>query len=143
MSTDNEMESKILVEPVALGAQTLLDTDLSSLALAHDNEQYGASDDFETLASIEAELESMNSEEVLSEETAHTVIEENVEPETIIPDVEMTDLSQEAMLVETPQLVVTTATDIGTNFFVEAKPTLAKTPITSAIPVSHSHMLHT
>lgn len=134
MSTNKNQNSRAVVEPVALGSQTLTDTELSSLTLAHSNEQFGSSD-YE-FASIEAELESMNAEEVTTtEETVHTVIEECMEPEaeSILPDVEMSE-SQEEQPME--QIIYTTATpSINQNMILQTKPTLQRVPSATAAQV--------
>lgn len=127
--------SRTVVEPVALGSQTLSDTELSSLALSHSNEQFGSSD-YETLANIEAELASMNAEEVTTtEETVHTVIEESVEAEaeSILPDVEMTEIQEEQQV---EQIIYTTAApSTNQNMILQTKPTLQRVPSNTAAQV--------
>ena len=130
MSVNKSQSSRTLVEPVALGSQMLTDTELSSLALSHNVEQY--SSDYETMANIEAELECMNAEEVMTTEASHTVIVEGGETETIIPDVEMAEVPQE---IQTEQIIYTTANQSTQNLILQTKPTLQRVPSTTAVQV--------
>lgn len=140
MSVNKSQNSRTVVEPVALGSQTLSDSELSSLTLAHSTDQFGSSD-YEAYASLEAELESMQAEEVITSED-HTIIEESgveIEPETIIPDVEMTDVSDEPQQFE--QIIYTTAApSVNQNLILQTKPTLQKVPATTAAQVCSIHL---
>lgn len=131
MSTNKSQSGRTLVEPVALASQTLSDTELSSLTLSHGGEQY-VSSDYEALASIEAELECMNAEEVMTTEETHTVIEESTENESILPDVEMTEVPPE---VQSEQIIYTTAGSTTQNMILQTKPTLQKVSPTTAVQV--------
>ncbi|XP_058795737.1 protein lin-54 homolog isoform X2 [Phymastichus coffea] len=122
MSASKNQSSRTVVEPVALTSQNMSDTELSSLTLSHTGEQY-VSSDYETLTNIEAELECMNAEEVMATEETHTVIEEMTESETILPDVEMTEVPTE---VQTEQIIYTTAASATQNMILQTKPTLQK-----------------
>lgn len=127
--------SGAVVEPVALGSQTFTDTELSSLALSQD-EQY-TSNDYETLASIEAQLECMNAEEVITteEEEAHTIITECEETETIVPDVEDVEMTEVPQEVESQEVIYTTANQSNQNLILQTKPTLQRLPTTSTVQV--------
>lgn len=131
MSVNKGQSTRTLVEPVALGSQTLSDTELSALTLASTEGQYTSSD-YETLANIEAELECMNAEEVMTTEEDNTVIMESTETETVIPDVEMADVSQE---VHTEQIIYTTANQSSQNLILQTKPTLQRVATTSSVQV--------
>lgn len=91
MSVNKGQNARALVEPLALDSRTLGDGDLSALSLSHNNEQY-SSNDFEAFANIQAELECMNAEEVMTTDEEHIIIERNIQTETIVPDVEMTEV---------------------------------------------------
>ena len=73
MSVNKGQNARALVEPLALDSRTLGDGDLSALSLSHNNEQY-SSNDFEAFANIQAELECMNAEEVMTTDEEHIVI---------------------------------------------------------------------
>ncbi|XP_012278286.1 protein lin-54 homolog isoform X2 [Orussus abietinus] len=129
MSVNKTQGARALVEPLALDSRTLGDNDLSALSLSHNAEQY-TSNDFEAFANIEAELECMNAEEVMTREGDQLVIERN-EEETIVPDVEMTDVSDE---VREEQIIYTAANQNSQNIIFQTKPTLQRVPV-SAIQV--------
>ncbi|XP_003424108.1 protein lin-54 homolog isoform X1 [Nasonia vitripennis] len=131
MSVNKGQSTRTLVEPVTLGSQTLTDTELSALTLASTEGQYTSSD-YETLANIEAELECMNAEEVMTTEEDNTVIMEGIETETIIPDVEMADISQE---VHNEQIIYTTAHQSSQNLILQTKPTLQRVPTSSSVQI--------
>ena len=131
MSLNKSQNSRTVVEPVALGSQTLTDTELSSLTLTHSNEPFGSSD-YE-FASIEAELESMNAEEVTTtEEAVHTVIHESMEAESILPDVEMTETEEEQTM---EPIIYTTAPSVNQSMVLQTKPTLQRVPSSTAAQV--------
>ena len=103
--------------------ESLGDGDLATLALATNTERFPSSD-FETLEDIQAELECMNAEEVITS-TEH--VEE--EPETIIPDIEMTDISTPE--VQSEQIIYTTANQNNQNVIFQTKPTLQRVPVSA------------
>ncbi|KOC67673.1 Protein lin-54 like protein [Habropoda laboriosa] len=124
MSVNKGQNARALVEPLALDSRTLGDGDLSALSLSHNNEQY-SSNDFEAFANIQAELECMNAEEVMTTEEEHIIIERNIETETIVPDVEMTEVSEQA---QEEHIIYTTANQNNQNIVFQTKPTLQRLP---------------
>ncbi|CAL7951709.1 unnamed protein product [Xylocopa violacea] len=124
MSVNKGQNVRALVEPIALDSRTLGDGDLSALSLTHNNEQY-SSNDFEAFANIQAELECMNAEEVITEDDDRIIIERNVETETIVPDVEMTEVPEQ---VQEEQIIYTTANQNNQNIVFQTKPTLQRIP---------------
>lgn len=126
MATNKSSASAALAEPIILP-----DNDLSALSLSHSSEHYSSSD-YEAFASIEAELECMNAEEVTTTEDDTIGLEETVETETITPDIEMTDLTEE--IVPHEQIIYTTANQNNQNIIFQTKPTLQRVPI-SAVQV--------
>lgn len=97
-----------------------------ALTLEHSSEQY--TNEYDQFASIEAELECMNAEEVTTTEEEITV-EEHVETEEVIsPDIEMTDVSEEVEEVET---VYKPVTKVNQNVF-QTKPTYQRVPVSPA-----------
>lgn len=129
MSTNKGQNVRALVEPLALDSRTLGDSDLSALSLTHNNEQY-ASNDFEAFANIQAELECMNAEEVMTTDDDQIIIERNVETETTVPDVEMTEISEQVRA----EHVYTVANQNNQNIMFQTKPTLQRVPV-SAVQV--------
>ena len=130
MSVNKGQNARALVEPLALDSRTLGDGDLSALTLAHTTEQY-SSNDFEAFANIQAELECMNAEEVMTTDEEHIIIERNIEGDTIVPDVEMTEISEHA---QEEHIIYTTANQNNQNIVFQTKPTLQRLP-TSAVQV--------
>ncbi|XP_012144399.1 protein lin-54 homolog isoform X1 [Megachile rotundata] len=130
MSVNKGQNARALVEPLALDSRTFGDGDLSALSLSHNNEQY-SSNDFEAFANIQAELECMNAEEVMTTDEEHIIIERNIETETIVPDVEMTEISEQ---VEEEHIIYTTANQNNQNIVFQTKPTLQRLP-TSTVQV--------
>ncbi|XP_076162664.1 protein lin-54 homolog [Ptiloglossa arizonensis] len=130
MSVNKGQNARALVEPLALDSRTLGDGDLSALSLSHNNEQY-SSNDFEAFANIQAELECMNAEEVMTTDEEHIIIERNIETETIVPDVEMTEVSEQA---QEEHIIYTTANQNNQNIVFQTKPTLQRLP-TSTVQV--------
>ncbi|XP_012144401.1 protein lin-54 homolog isoform X2 [Megachile rotundata] len=124
MSVNKGQNARALVEPLALDSRTFGDGDLSALSLSHNNEQY-SSNDFEAFANIQAELECMNAEEVMTTDEEHIIIERNIETETIVPDVEMTEISEQ---VEEEHIIYTTANQNNQNIVFQTKPTLQRLP---------------
>ncbi|XP_031841530.1 protein lin-54 homolog isoform X2 [Nomia melanderi] len=124
MSVNKGQNARALVEPLALDSRTLGDGDLSALSLSHSNEQY-SSNDFEAFANIQAELECMNAEEVMTTDEEHIIIERNIEAETIVPDVEMTEVSDQA---QEEHIIYTTANQNNQNIVFQTKPTLQRLP---------------
>ncbi|XP_043260075.1 protein lin-54 homolog [Colletes gigas] len=124
MSINKGQNARALVEPLALDSRTLGDGDLSALSLSHNNEQY-SSNDFEAFANIQAELECMSAEEVMTTEEEHIIIERNIETETIVPDVEMTEVSDQ---VQEEHIIYTTANQNNQNIVFQTKPTLQRLP---------------
>ncbi|XP_050458705.1 protein lin-54 homolog isoform X2 [Cataglyphis hispanica] len=129
MSTNKGQNARALVEPLALDSHTLGDNDLSALSLSHNNEQY-TSTDFDTFANIQAELECMNAEEVMTAADDRITIERNIETETIVPDVEMTEISEQVQA----EHIYTTANQSNQNVVFQTKPTLQRVPA-SAVQV--------
>ena len=124
MSVNKGPNARALVEPLALDSRTLGDGDLSALSLSHNNEQY-SSNDFEAFANIQAELECMNAEEVMTTDEEHIIIERNIQTETIVPDVEMTEVSGQA---QEEHIIYTTANQNNQNIVFQTKPTLQRLP---------------
>lgn len=124
MSVNKGQNARALVEPLALDSRTLGDGDLSALSLSHNNEQY-SSNDFEAFANIQAELECMNAEEVMTTDEEHIIIERNIQTETIVPDVEMTEVSGQ---VQEEHIIYTTANQNNQNIVFQTKPTLQRLP---------------
>ncbi|XP_076302674.1 protein lin-54 homolog [Lasioglossum baleicum] len=124
MSVNKGQSARALVEPLALDSRTLGDCDLSALSLSHNSEQYSGND-FEAFANIQTELECMNAEEVMTTDEDHIIIERNIETETIIPDVEMTEVSDQA---HEEHIIYTTANQINQNIVFQTKPTLQRLP---------------
>lgn len=138
MSTNKGQNVRALVEPLALDSRTLGDSDLSALSLSHSSEQY-TSNDFEEFANIQAELECMNSEGVMTDDD-RIIIERNVETDTIVPDVEMTEISEQVQA----EHVYTMANQNSQNIVFQTKPTLQRVPVSAvqvmfpiAIPMHH------
>jgi len=129
MSTNKGQNARALVEPIALDSRTLGDNDLSALSLSHNSEQY-TSNDFDAFANIQAELECMNADEVMTAADDRIIIERNVETETIVPDVEMTEISEQVQA----EHVYTTANQSNQNVVFQTKPTLQRVPA-SAVQV--------
>ncbi|XP_034950242.1 protein lin-54 homolog isoform X2 [Chelonus insularis] len=121
MATNKSSESEALVETISLG-----DNELGTLSLSQNSEQYSSSD-YEAFASIEAELDCMNAEEVTTTEEEIITLEEHVETEIIGPDIEMTDVSEE----KTKRLTYSTANQSNQNVVFQTKPTLQKVPISA------------
>ncbi|GAB1865276.1 Protein lin-54-like protein [Camponotus japonicus] len=132
MSTNKGQNARALVEPIALDSRTLGDNDLSALSLSHNSEQY-TSNDFDAFANIQAELECMNADEVMTAADDRIIIERNVETETIVPDVEMTEISEQVQA----EHVYTTANQSNQNVVFQTKPTLQRVPA-SAVQVKPS-----
>ncbi|KMQ95479.1 protein lin-54-like protein [Lasius niger] len=130
MSTNKGQNARALVEPLALDSRTLGDSDLSALSLSHNSEQY-TSNDFDAFANIQAELECMNADEVMTAADDRTRIERNVETETIVPDVEMTEISEQ---VQAEHIYTTTPSQSNQNIVFQTKPTLQRVPA-SAVQV--------
>ncbi|KYM75671.1 Protein lin-54 like protein [Atta colombica] len=124
MSINKGQNTRALVEPLTLDSRTLGDSDLSALTLSHGNEQY-PSNDFEEFANIQAELECINSEGVMTDE--RIVIDENVETDTTVPDVEMTEISEQ---VQTEH-VYTIANQNNQNIVFQTKPTVQRVPVSA------------
>lgn len=123
MSTNKGQNARALVEPIALDSRTLGDSDLSALSLSHNSEQY-TSNDFDAFANIQAELECMNADEVMTAADDRIIIERNIETETIVPDVEMTEISEQVQA----EHVYTTANQSNQNVVFQTKPTLQRVP---------------
>lgn len=130
MSLNKGQNARALVEPLALDSRTLGDGDLSALTLSHSNEQY-SSNDFEAFANIQAELECMNAEEVMATDEEQVMIEQNIEAETIVPDVEMSEVSEQ---IQTEEIVFTSASQNNQNIIFQTKPSLQRVPV-SAVQV--------
>ncbi|XP_011860813.1 PREDICTED: protein lin-54 homolog isoform X2 [Vollenhovia emeryi] len=126
MSANKGQNARALVEPLALDSRTLGDNDLSALSLSHGGEQY-TSNDFEEFANIQAELECMNSEGVMDDER---MIERNVETDTIVPDVEMTEIAERVQTVQAEH-VYTMASQNSQNIVFQTKPTLQRVPVST------------
>ena len=129
MSGSKGQSIRALVEPVALDSRNLGDGDLSALTLSHSSEQY-SSNDFEAYTTISGELECMNAEEVMTTDEEHVVIERETEAESesVLPDIEMTDVSEE---VQSEQIIYTTANQSNQNLIFQTKPTLQRVPVSS------------
>lgn len=143
MSTNKGQNARALVEPLALDSRTLGDSDLSALSLSHSSEQY-SSNDFEEFANIQAEFECMNSEGVMDDD--RIIIERNVETDTIVPDVEMTEISEQVQA----EHVYTMANQNSQNIVFQTKPTLQRVPVSAvqvmfpiAIPMQCSNVSFT
>ncbi|CAL7951706.1 unnamed protein product [Xylocopa violacea] len=67
----------------------------------------------------------MNAEEVITEDDDRIIIERNVETETIVPDVEMTEVPEQ---VQEEQIIYTTANQNNQNIVFQTKPTLQRIP---------------
>lgn len=128
MSSNKGQNARALVEPLALDSRTLGDSDLSALSLSHSSEQY-TSNDFEEFANIQAEFECMNSEGVMTDDD-RIIIERNIETDTIVPDVEMTEISEQVQA----EHVYTMANQNSQNIVFQTKPTLQRVPV-SAVQV--------
>ncbi|XP_011165986.2 protein lin-54 homolog [Solenopsis invicta] len=120
MSSNKGQNARALVEPLALDSRTLGDSDLSALSLSHSGEQY-TSNDFEEFANIQAEFECMNSEGVMTDE------DRNVETDTLVPDVEMTEISEQVQA----EHVYTMANQNNQNIVFQTKPTLQRVPVSA------------
>lgn len=132
MSTNNKSQGvRALVEPLAIDSR-LSDGDLSALSL-HSSEQY-SNNEFEALASMQAEFECMNAEEVMTTDEEHMGLEQSIESETIVPDVEMTDAPSEVQTEELCYTTTTTTNQNNQNIVFQTKPTLQRVPV-SAIQV--------
>jgi len=128
MSTNKVQNTRALVESLALDSRTLGDSDLSALSLSHSSEQY-TSNDFEEFANIQAEFECMNTEGVMTDD--RIIIDENVETDTIVPDVEMTEISEQVQA----EHIYTMANQNTQNIVFQTKPTLQRVPV-SAVQVT-------
>lgn len=128
MATNKGQTVRALVESVALDSRTLNDQDLSALSLSH-NEQY-SSTNFEAYTSISGDLECMNAEEVMTTDEEHVVIEQEseTEGESVLPDIEMTDVSDN---VQNEQIIYTTANQHNQNLIFQTKPTLQRVPVST------------
>ncbi|KAI4500354.1 hypothetical protein M0802_004771 [Mischocyttarus mexicanus] len=133
MSLNKGHNARALVEPLALDSRTLGDGDLSALTLSHSNEQY-SSNDFEAFANIQAELECINAEEVMATEEEQVMIEQNIEADTIVPDVEMSDVSEQ---IQAEEIVFTSASQNNQNIIFQTKPSLQRVPV-SAVQVKQN-----
>ncbi|XP_046734294.1 protein lin-54 homolog [Diprion similis] len=123
--------ARALVEPLALDSRTLSDGDFSALSLSHSSEQY-SNNDFEALASIQAEFECMNAEEVMTTDDETMLLDRSIESTTTASDIEMTDLSDNAQ----PEQITysSSANQNSQNIVFQTKPTLQRVPV-SAIQV--------
>ncbi|KAI4495348.1 PREDICTED: protein lin-54 homolog isoform X1 [Polistes canadensis] len=133
MSLNKGHNARALVEPLALDSRTLGDGDLSALTLSHSNEQY-SSNDFEAFANIQAELECINAEEVMATDEEQVMIEQNIEAETVVPDVEMSDVSEQ---IQAEEIVFTSASQNNQNIIFQTKPSLQRVPV-SAVQVKQN-----
>ncbi|XP_071557232.1 protein lin-54 homolog isoform X4 [Temnothorax nylanderi] len=124
MSANKGQNARALVEPLALDSRTLGDSDLSALSLSHGSEQY-TSNDFEEFANIQAELECMNSEGVMTDDD-RIIIERNVETD-IVPDVEMTEIPEQVRA----EHIYTMANQNSQNIVFQTKPTLQRVPVSA------------
>ncbi|XP_015126769.1 protein lin-54 homolog [Diachasma alloeum] len=122
MSSNKSPGPRALVEPL-----TLADNELSALTLANSTDHYSASE-LESFVSIEADLECMNEEVMTTEEI---IIERPEDNQTIAPDVEMADLSEE---VQSDQIIYSPSPQPSQNLVFQTKPTLQRVPI-SAVQV--------
>ncbi|XP_043276542.1 protein lin-54 homolog isoform X2 [Venturia canescens] len=127
MAGNKGTSARALAEPIGLDSRNFSDGDLSALSLSHNAEQY-ASNDFETLASIQAELECMNAEEVISTEDDPGTVEQNTETESAVSDVEMTDVSEE---IQPEATTFETQRHPSQNVIFQTKPSLQRVPITA------------
>lgn len=119
MSSTNTSGVRALVEPL------IPDTELSSLSIS--NDQYTAAE-LETFVGIEAELECMNAEEVMTTEEDIIPLSHQEDPQTIVTDVDMADISE----VASEQIIYTTAAQTPQNpVRFQTKPTLQRVPITA------------
>ncbi|KAL6263515.1 hypothetical protein P5V15_006305 [Pogonomyrmex californicus] len=125
MSTNKGQNARALVEPLALDSRTLGDGDLSALSLSHSGEQY-TSNDFDDFANIQAELECINPESVMTDDD-RIVLERNIETETIVPDVEMTEISEQVQA----EHIYTMANQNSQNIVFQTKPTLQRVPVSA------------
>ena len=119
MSGNKGSGARALAEPMSLDSRTFGEGDFS-----HTSEQY-TSNDFDTFASIEAELECMEAEEVISTEDDGIAIEQTIENETEVQDVEM------AEDIQSEQIIFTSPNQAGSNVRFQTKPTLQRIPITA------------
>ncbi|XP_012524275.1 protein lin-54 homolog isoform X2 [Monomorium pharaonis] len=126
MSTNKGQNARALVEPLALDSRTLGDSDLSALSLSHSTSEQYTSNDFEEFANIQAEFECMNSEGVMADDE-RIVIERNTDTDTIVPDVEMTEVSEQAQT----EHVYTVANQNSQNIVFQTKPTLQRVPVSA------------
>ncbi|XP_015180571.1 PREDICTED: protein lin-54 homolog isoform X4 [Polistes dominula] len=133
MSLNKGHNARALVEPLALDSRTLGDGDLSALTLSHSNEQY-SSNDFEAFANIQAELDCMDAEEVMATDEEQVMIEQNIESENIVPDVEMSDVSEQ---IQAEEIVFTSASQNNQNILFQTKPSLQRIPV-SAVQVKQN-----
>ncbi|XP_077271969.1 protein lin-54 homolog isoform X2 [Temnothorax americanus] len=124
MSANKGQNARALVEPLGLDSRTLGDGDLSALSLSHGSEQY-TSNDFEEFANIQAELECMNSEGVMTDDE-RIIIERNVETD-MVPDVEMTEISEQVRT----EHIYTMANQNSQNIVFQTKPTLQRVPVSA------------
>ncbi|XP_076249052.1 protein lin-54 homolog isoform X2 [Calliopsis andreniformis] len=67
----------------------------------------------------------MNAEEVMTTDEEHIIIERNIEAETIVPDVEMTEVSEQ---IQGEHIIYTTANQNNQNIVFQTKPTLQRLP---------------
>lgn len=138
MSTSNKSPGA-LVEPLAMDSRELSDGDLSALSLSHSSSQY-TNNDFQTLENIQAEFECMNAEEVMTTEEESVTLARKIESETIVPDIEMSDASEN---VQSEQIIYTAANQNNQNnqnLIFQTKPTLQRVPV-SAIQVKQRFQL--
>lgn len=128
MATNKGQNVRALVESVGLDTRNLNDGDLSALTLSH-SEQY-STNDFEAYTSISGDLECMNAEEVMTTDEEHVVIEQEseTEGESVLPDIEMTDVSDN---VQNEQIIYTTANQHNQNLIFQTKPTLQRVPVST------------
>lgn len=134
MATNKGQNVRALVESVGLDTRNLNDGDLSALTLSH-SEQY-STNDFEAYTSISGDLECMNAEEVMTTDEEHVVIEQEseTEGESVLPDIEMTDVSDN---VQNEQIIYTTANQHNQNLIFQTKPTLQRVPVSTIQMKSH------
>lgn len=126
MSTNKGQNLRTLVDPLGLDSRTLGDSDLGSLSLTQTGEQYN---DLEAFANIQTELDSMNADDVMADD--HVIIKRNIEAETIVPDVEMAEISEQVQA----EHVYTMANQNNQNVVFQTKPTLQRVPV-SAVQVT-------
>ncbi|XP_032662655.1 protein lin-54 homolog isoform X4 [Odontomachus brunneus] len=103
MSTNKGQNARALVEPVALDSRTLGDSDLSALSLSNN---------------------------IMSTDEDRIVLEGNIETDNIVPEVEMTDISEQVQ----EEHVYTMANQNSQNIVFQTKPTLQRVPV-SAVQV--------